>query len=139
MTSRFPVAPRCAAPTATGHPCHYPAGRCPMHSRQASSPAPVPPALPADPRELARAVVERALRGDANPLHAMRLVQAARALQEFPDPAHDEWALQEVALRGRLMHGLAPATPEQWDLARETFDDAALAEFERWARLPDEP
>ena len=54
-------------------------------------------------------------------------------LQLGPTPEADELALQEVALRGLLMHGVPPRTAEEWRRAGEVFDDEALAEFRRWA------
>lgn len=46
----------------------------------------------------------------------------------------DPVSLREVELRGRLMQGLTPRDEEEWELARSIFDDAAIAEFERWER-----
>lgn len=50
------------------------------------------------------------------------------SLGQQDDPA----SLREVELRGRLMQGLTPRDEEEWELARSIFDDAAIAEFERW-------
>lgn len=45
----------------------------------------------------------------------------------------EEQALADAALRGKVMHGRPPGSEEEWTRAAELFDDAALAEFRRWA------
>ena len=130
--------PRCNAQTVSGHPCHYPEDRCPLHT-QASSLLPPPSSQPRSPRSLGQLALDRALDGQANPLAAARLIHAARDLQRIEDPVDEERALKEVELRGRLMYGMPPHNDEAWDLARECFTDEALGEFVRWAKNFDLP
>lgn len=49
-----------------------------------------------------------------------------------PSPLSEEEALAEVELRGRLAHGLAPASPEQWERAIRVFEADAVEEYRRW-------
>ena len=56
------------------------------------------------------------------------ILRILASLGQQDDPA----SLREVELRGRLMQGLTPRDEEEWELARSIFDDAAIAEFERW-------
>ncbi|MGE0571613.1 MAG: hypothetical protein AB7H85_15245 [Dehalococcoidia bacterium] len=52
-----------------------------------------------------------------------------------PEDLLEASALPEVELRGRLMHGLPPATPRQWQLFETRFGEEAAAEVQRWAGL----
>lgn len=52
-----------------------------------------------------------------------------------PGDEDGEEALLEVELRGRLMHGLPPAAPEQWELLAQRFSAAAVEEVRRWGAL----
>ena len=49
-----------------------------------------------------------------------------------PDPISDEEAWKEVELRGRIMHGMPPRSPEEWERVALLYDDEALEEFRRW-------
>lgn len=49
-----------------------------------------------------------------------------------PSPLSEEEALAEVELRGRLAHGLPPASPEQWERAIRVFEPEAVEEYRRW-------
>ncbi len=66
---------------------------------------------------------------------AQAIATAARILVNLgPAPPELEDAARETALRGRIMHGMAPRDPEQWALAATLYDDDALDEFHRWER-----
>lgn len=91
-------------------------------------------------------VQERDLRGTGwwlmeqlavhQPLEARAVSVAASLLRVLaglgPELASEDEALLEVELRGRLMHGQHPRDGAEWARASKVFDDAALAEFQRW-------
>ncbi len=47
----------------------------------------------------------------------------------------EEAALDMIVLRGRIMQGFPPETPDQWALAETMFADDALTEIRRWSGL----
>ena len=137
---------RCGAPTRGGSPCRFPADRCPHDSHaRAREQRPQgargePAASPAgairerDLRSLGWWLIEETLAGRVTPPEASAVNRMMHTLLQLgPAPEADERALQEVALRGLLMHGVPPRTPEEWRRAAEIFDEEALAEFRRWA------
>ena len=138
----MPEAP-CGAPTRGGSPCRYPAALCPHEAharhregrvRRDPTPAPAPPAAPLravrerDLRALGWWLIEQTLAGRVSPPEASAVNRMMHTLLQLgPDSEAGERALREVALRGLLMHGVPPRTPEEWDHAAELFDDEALA------------
>ena len=148
----MPEAP-CGAPTRGGSPCRYPAALCPHEAharhregrvRRDPAPAPAPPATPLravrerDLRALGWWLIEQTLAGRVSPPEASAVNRMMHTLLQLgPDSEAGERALREVALRGLLMHGVPPRTPEEWNHAAELFDDEALAEFRRWAGAVD--
>lgn len=56
-----------------------------------------------------------------------------------PEPLAEEESLREIELRGLLMNGIPPRTPDEWELAAKVFDDEALSEFRRWPVTGGEP
>lgn len=92
-----------------------------------------------DPLALQWWVIERIIDGALQPPQAAAISGVVRTLANLPPGARDEAAaLASIALRGQLMHGIPPRTPEQWALAATMFDDEALAEFRRWELLEDD-
>jgi hypothetical protein len=128
----------CNQPTPTGHHCRYPIDRCPMHARRPElPPADAHKADARDPHALGRFAVERAATSTASPLQTARFIRAVTQLHGMgPGPMDQERALQEVALRGRIMNGQPPRDDREWAFAAEVFDDEAMLEFHRWERLP---
>lgn len=98
-------------------------------------------ALPAaiqarDPLALQWWVIERIIDGALQPPQAAAISGVVRTLANLPPGAGDQaTTLASIALRGRLMHGIPPRSPEQWALAATMFDDEALVEFRRWELL----
>ncbi|MXY36703.1 MAG: hypothetical protein F4061_01185 [Acidobacteria bacterium] len=89
-----------------------------------------------DLRTLGWWLIEETLAGRVTPPEASAVNRMMHTLLQLgPTPEADELALQEVALRGLLMHGVPPRTEEEWRRAAEIFDDEALAEFRRWASV----
>lgn len=135
---------RCGAPTRGGAACRFPADRCPHegHARvRLGRPAPEAAPSPAgairerDLRALGWWLIEEILAGRVTPPAASAVNRMMHTLLQIgPTPEADDLALQEVALRGLLMHGVPPRTDAEWRRAAEVFDDEALAEFRRWAR-----
>ena len=133
---------RCGAPTRAGSACRFPADQCPheAHARAREElPGPERPLSPAgvirgrDLRALGWWLIEEALAGRITPPTVSAVNRMMHTLLQLgPAPEAEELALQEVALRGLLMHGVPPRTPEEWTRAAEIFDDEALAEFRRW-------
>lgn len=140
---------RCGAPTRGGAPCRFPAGQCPhdSHARaregrpaRAPSPSPVGAILERDLRGLGWWLIEETLAGRVTPPEASAVNRMMHTLLQLgPTPEADDLALQEVALRGLLMHGVPPRTEEEWRRAAQIFDDEALAEFRRWASAEEGP
>ena len=139
---------RCGAPTRGGAACRFPADRCPheSHARvRDERPAPKAASSPAgairerDLRALGWWLIEEILSGRVTPPAASAVNRMMHTLLQLgPTPEADDLALQEVALRGLLMHGVPPRTEAEWRRAAEVFDDEALAEFRRWARAEPE-
>ena len=135
--------PRCGAPTRAGAPCRFPSDQCPheSHARgRKAPPAGEPRPSPAgairerDLRTLGWWLIEETLAGRVTPPEASAVNRMMHTLLQLgPTPEADDLALQEVALRGLLMHGVPPRTADEWKRAAEIFDDEALAEFRRWA------
>ena len=136
--------PRCGAPTRGGSACRFPAGRCPHegHARvrderpsKDAAPSPAGAIREHDLRALGWWLIEQVLAGRVTPPEASAVNRMMHTLLQLgPTPEADERALQEVALRGLLMHGVPPRTDDEWSRAAEVFDDEALEEFRRWAR-----
>ncbi len=150
---------RCGAITKAGGPCRWPRGECQWHIPVGGEPFPtgsVAPLLGAaqadapvapereefpwldgrDLRGLGWWLVEGTLRQRVGAREASVVASLLRTLAALgPDEGDTEDALREVELRGVLMHGMPPRTPEEWARAARIFDDDALAEFRRWERL----
>lgn len=136
----------CGAPTRKGTPCRFLAHECQHHqgwrtpaprAAPASSPgeaSALPPAFEArDLRQLGWWLVDRMLGHELPAANASVIVAVMRILASLgPEPLAEDDALKQVELRGRIMHGQPPRSPEEWQLATEVFDDDALAEFHRW-------
>jgi len=147
-TLQNPMSGACLLPAPSGRPCGYPADCCPFHP-PVPRPEPVieapeleepahrsllPPEEP-DMRYVARDAVERVLDGRASPIQVARLLRTLAQLHAMgPAPMAQHYALKQVELRGRIMHGQPPRNEQEWELARFIFDDDAIAEFERWDR-----
>jgi hypothetical protein len=96
---------------------------------------PAPPRSELNLRVLAQDAIERVFDGAASPLQAARLVRALRSFQTVElDPYDEQQALKRIEVSGRAMNGMPPGSPEQWDLARQMYDDDSLREFIRWAK-----
>ena len=136
---------QCGAPTRQGRACRFPASRCryETHARYREGRAdPDRPRSPAeairqhDLRALGWWLIEEILGGRVTPPEASAVNRMMHTLLQLgPAPEEDERALQEVALRGLLMHGVPPRSEEEWRRAAEIFDEEALAEFRRWTPL----
>ncbi len=127
--------------TRSGEPCgrlksecshHQPRDRRPRSApRRATAPDPV---ARRDLRGTGWWLMERLTAVDA--VDEKRAAVAATVLRVLaslgPEPANAAEALAEVELRGRLMHGQPPSSPEQWERAARAFDPDALEEFRRW-------
>lgn len=96
----------------------------------------MPRARPRDLRELGWWLIEQVLEARIDQKDAAVVSTLIRTLATLgPSPLDDERALREVMLRGRLMHGLPPASEDEWRQAEEAFEPAAIAEFLRWRPL----
>ena len=94
-------------------------------------------AAPRPPRLLGQIAAEKVADGSASPLQASRHIRSLSVLDNMTDPKTEEdedKILAEIELRGLVMNGLTPRNEEEWLLAREVFDDAAIEEFTRWER-----
>lgn len=131
----------CGAPTRAGAACRYPADRCPHESHARAREArprhersPVGAIRARDLRALGWWLIEETLAGRVTPPEASAVNRMMHTLLQLgPAPEAEDRALQEVALRGLLMHGVPPRTEDEWRRAAEIFDEDALAEFRRWA------
>lgn len=140
---------RCNEPTLAGGHCRWPRAECPHHratptpgepTRAAATDDSMAPPAPAverpperDLRELGWWMVDEVLANRVGREQASGVAAIMRVLAGLgADDAHDDEALAEIELRGRLAHGMPPRGDEQWALARQRFTDAALREFERW-------
>ena len=149
---------RCGAMTQKGTPCQWPLSRCdiPGHDRWREAKAAAKTAAPAEPVEsslpsrppLPEAVSRHDIPGVA--WWALSgLVSGALASSDVAVLASllrvllaagstgldDEAALQEVELRGLLMHGIPPRNDAEWEVLESTFSPEAVAEVRRWRRL----
>jgi len=137
----------CGAPTQKGTACKLLARECDYHTRwRAAHPAQAPireeqPAavVPSDPvnrrdlRELGWWLVDRMVSAELPTPNGSVIASVMRILASLgPEPMAQAEALKQVELRGRIMHGQPPRTPEEWERAEAIFDDDALAEFHRW-------
>ena len=129
----------CNITSPSGNACVHLSGSCPLHTPEPA--VTEPPATdaepetaePRDPRVIGRIVVERVLDENASPIQAARFLRTLRSLDAMGDlPEDQERVLKEIELRGVVMNGFPPRNEEEWALAREVFDDDAIAEFERW-------
>lgn len=136
---------RCGAPTRGGAPCRFPTSQCPHEAHAltrevrggpARASSPVGAIRERDLRALGWWLIEETLAGRVTPPEASAVNRMMHTLLQLgPTPEADDLALQEVALRGLLMHGVPPRTEDEWRRAAEIFDDEALAEFRRWASV----
>lgn len=138
----------CGAKTVAGTPCRWPADECRFHGRSRRPEESAPPEQPVE-QGPPPPVAERDLRGTGwwlleqltgtVPFAAREGSVAASVLRVLaalgPEPASEDEALAEVELRGRLMHGQPPGTPQEWERAALVFEGDALAEFRRWEKL----
>ncbi len=132
---------QCGAPTRGGSACRFPADRCPheahgraREARPRHERSPAGAIRERDLRGLGWWLIEETLAGRVTPPEASAVNRMMHTLLQLgPTPEADERALQEVALRGLLMHGVPPRSEDEWSRAAEIFDDEALAEFRRWA------
>lgn len=140
----------CGAPTKKGPPCGWTSGPCPHHGggtaarparRVAPAPEPAPAAveLPAalaeeDVHGMGWWLVRRLLMGELETPKVAAATAIMRLLAGLDGMAESEETLEEIALRGRLMHGFPPATAAQWRLLEERFSPEANAEVRRWSR-----
>jgi hypothetical protein len=133
----------CNLPLRNAEPCRYPGNRCPLHPRpelhtSETGTQPAPPTSKPGVHELMRDALNRLRTGQTSALASGRYMRGILAFHKLGfEPLEEDEVLAEIELRGCLMHGLPPRNQEEWDLAREKFDDEAIAEFERWQRLID--
>lgn len=104
-------------------------------TRATSDPRPASEAISRrDIGEVCWLIVKRALDdpgGDGK--GASVAVSALRILVGLPPAGQTaEAARKEAFLRGKVMHGIAPQTAEEWALAEEIFEEKAIEEFRRW-------
>lgn len=89
-----------------------------------------------DIRALAWWLFERVAGPEKFDPDARVLVTILRLLETLgPDPLEMDVILAETVLRGKLSHGIPPASEDEWTLARERFSGEAVAEFRRWPPL----
>lgn len=130
----------CGKPTKLGKPCGWHTGPCPYHSGRPET-RPQQEARPAragEAPENLRAFGWWLIRGVLGETVEVQkgsvLIAAARLIAALgPESETDDQALAAAALRGRVMHGLAPESDAEWELARALFSAEALAEIRRWA------
>lgn len=85
---------------------------------------------------LAWLVARGVLEGSVDVRAAGVVASLLRVLAALGPPEMDEQeALRETVLRGLIMQGIPPRTPEEWALAEAIFDDQALREIRRWPPL----
>lgn len=81
-------------------------------------------------------VLERLLHDEIDPRRASAMRAMVRTIAQLgPEERDRQEQLREAQLRGLVMHGIPPRTPEEWALAERVFDDDALAELHRWEAL----
>ncbi|MCA9823133.1 MAG: hypothetical protein R3B97_05445 [Dehalococcoidia bacterium] len=149
----------CAAPTASGQPCRWKKDQCPVPAharwrerqrgqhpaapRPEMAPIPVPGdqslPLPVQARDIpgvAWWAVEQLATGGMEGREGGVYSTLLRVLLACnPEDGADADVLAEIELRGRLMHGLPPSTPGQWNLLETRFSVEAVTEVRRWAAL----
>jgi hypothetical protein len=118
-------------------PCQKPPGGCPLHptgAAHAATPVPTPVAAPRrDLRAFSWWLVDGVLGGEIDVRMGSVVGSLLRIISALgPEPASEEEAYKELALRGRLMTGLPPRTQEEWDRVARFLDDEALAELRTW-------
>lgn len=90
-----------------------------------------------DLRSVGWLVLERIFFSDMLPAEVSASATVIRALTALGDaPADQEEQLAEIELRGMLMNGFQPRSPEEWARAATLFGETSMAEFRRWKRLP---
>ncbi|MDW8047010.1 MAG: hypothetical protein RMK15_07010, partial [Chloroflexota bacterium] len=106
---------RCGARTKAGGRCQWPAGECPWHGGRRRRPVPAQRSersLPRDPAALAWWAIGEVVAGRLDPRAASVVAALLRVLTKLESnelPA--EAAAAAALLRGRLLHGVPPATP----------------------------
>ena len=147
----------CGAPTASGRPCRWKQEQCPVATHRrwrdgqkgqrnaapsldlAAEPRVFPLPLPVQARDIpgvAWWALEQLVSGGLEARDGGVYSTLLRVLLACgPEDLLEASSLAEVELRGRLMHGLPPATPGQWQLFAARFSEEAAAEVQRWARL----
>ncbi len=82
-------------------------------------------------------VLERIFFADMAPAEVSASATLIRALTALGDaPADQEEQLAEIELRGMLMNGFQPRSPEEWARASKMFGETSMEEFRRWKKLP---
>lgn len=117
-------------------PCRYPAMACPKEGHQALRRTAARDAAIAerDLRALGWWLIDGVLAAGLEPQRASVTVRIMSLLERLGPGTHDgDDALREVVLRGLVMAGIPPRTPDEWAIAERVFDDEALAEIRRWA------
>ena len=119
----------------------------PMEPLLATEPA-LLPSRDRDIRAIGWWLLDGLMSGEVEPRTASVVASVLRVMASLgPEPMDEREALAEVELRGLLMHGIPPATEEQWARARRTFGTEFLETLERRfnaigaapeRRLPDE-
>ncbi len=130
----------CGQMTKQGRPCGFPRGGCRWHDgspagdgRVSLTPAAVGER---DPRGLAWWTIDTLLRGELSAASATVVASLLRVIAGLgPGAAEEAEALAETAFRGRIMHGLPPSTPAEWERAERNYTPEAVAEFRRWEAL----
>ena len=135
---------RCSAMTKAGRPCQWDAGACKHHpsavAREgtAASEAPAlrepPPSLAArDISGTAWWLAAQLLSGAIETPVATAATALLRLVAGLPAGVESDDVLDELILRGRLMHGFPPADEHGWQMLEERFTPDAVAEVKRWA------
>ena len=113
------------------------ADSCPHHPTPVvEAPAGAPPTLPRDLHAVSWWVLERLLHDEIDPRRASAMRAMVGTIAQLGPEERDEQEMwREAQLRGLVMHGIPPRTPEEWELAERVFDDDALAELHRWEAM----
>lgn len=123
----------CAQTTPSGRPCYHLAARCPFHPIPEPEPEPEPGAERPDPHRYIHNALQTVVEGKSSPTVIARLVRTLEIANRLgPPPVDHERMADEIVLKGMTMHGFAPITEAQWDLAREMFTPGALHMFATW-------
>ncbi len=124
---------RCAQTTPSGRLCYHLASRCPFHPAPAPGPEPETAAERPDPHRYIHNALQAVVEGKSSPTVIARLVRTLEIANRLgPPPLDQDRIADEIALKGMTMHGFAPTTEAQWDLAREMFTPGALHMFATW-------